>query len=590
MNPTGPSDTRLKREKISLPKWSIYTLVLFVLVLIVGFNARPLYHAFNDWRAESAAQKLNAQIDQGDREKAMNLGGELFRQFPDSSPVLRALARLLAEVSADYSTAASLVKRIISKEQATDEDRISLAEYLAKAGDLLGAQKAIAALPESVQNTRRVLEARSATASFMGDNELAKELLRSALQADPENPDCQLRLAILEDSESFVISQRSPALDRIWDLAERDDKTGLAAIGYLAASRSLSAVDVPQLLDFVSKHPQAKDEHIYSVLLAHHKLRPLDTERLVQSELERQKGRSVDDLTAFFRWLVAVGHHEDILRLMSLEQVMKDSKSMLVYIDALSAGGEWKTLIDLMNRQRLPISEATRSLVLGQSHGRLDSSQSDRAAQFLRDSIGAAGQKDVVLLTRAAETAESLGLTSVAQEAYRRVLKSQPEKRIVLLERLLALFRRDRDALGTVETLKELILARPGFQPYVDELNYTRLISGVEMELALADMKAERPQSVLLGRSVPLMHAMTSKRFGQSDDWKHHLSQIDDPQALTPGMRAVLAGYLADAGHSDKAYRLAETIIGTFENGRLVGDKRSLLLPEELKLLEMSLR
>jgi tetratricopeptide (TPR) repeat protein len=590
MDAPPPDDSTLKPAPVRLPWWSFVALAVFLVALTAVFYARPIYHAFMDWRAGSAAADVTQAMDAGDREKAMALGGEVFRQYPDSPPVLRVLARLLAEMAGDYSTSTSLLKRLITKGAATEDDKIMLAEYLAKAGDLVGAEAAIVALPAAVQSSRRVLEAKASIASFLGDTAKATDLLRQALKAEPDNPECQLKLAMLEDVDGFATQQITPAMQRIWKLAERKDKTGLSAIRYITTSASLTATDVPRLLELVTGHPLAKDDARYAVLTAHHRLRPLDTDKMVEQELQRQQGRGITDLSDFLRWLVVTGHTKKIQTILPMEQILKDSRSMLVYIDALSAGGEWNTLIELMHSQRLPISAATRNLVLGQSHGRLDSSQSDTAAQFLREAIASAGQKEVTILGRAGEAAESLGLTEVAREAYRRILTTQPERRIELLERLLALYRRERDELGTIETLKELILARPGFQPYADDLNYTRLITGLELELAETDLRESQKNPVFHGVSLPLMRAMAARRFTHDESWKKHLDAIKSPESLTPGMRAVLAGYLADSGESDRAFRLAETILGTLYKGRLVGDKRALLLPEELKLLEAAIR
>jgi hypothetical protein len=266
---------------------------------------------------------------------------------------------------------------------------------------------------------------------------------------------------------------------------------------------------------------------------------------------------------------------------------------MLVYIDALSAAGEWQAIIDLLKGNRLPISTTTRNLVLGQSHGQAQGrSQMDVAAQFLREALDQAGPKEQEILLRTASSAEAMGLTSIAKEAYRKLLATRPDGQVALLEKLLQVCQQDRDVDGMVAALKDLHQAKPGFQPYADQLNYLRLISGTEMELAANGIYSTDPAKMIPTQSLPpyFLRALAAKRLVRRADWEAATEKVTSPERLSPGARAMLSGFYADLGQREKAFRLGETLIGNVNNGVVTGDKRGLLLEPELRALERGIR
>ena len=559
---------------------------------VVGLNAKRVYNKWTEWRSKAAAADIQKLIDAGQVNDAFKLAGEAYRKYPNSPAVLRLAAQMLSETSRDYPTAAALIKRVLASGKGTLEDQVLLAEMQAKSGDLVSAKTTLSLLPDQLQNTRQALEARSMLAGLAGDKEAEDDLLRRALQADPDNRDCQLKLAIMDEMRSFETGPRGAIVERIWKIARGDDEAALKAIVHLAGSTSTTATQITTLLDLVTAHPAATDKERYIVLQAHHRLRPLDTERLITSEMNRQRGKSAQDMSDFFRWLVGIGQHAKIRELLPLDVAMRDTKSMLIYIDALSAGGEWGQLVDLMQKPKLPITTSTRNLVLGQSYGYLDNRNPRAASQFLREAITGAGPTDREILLRASTAAEALGLTSLAREACQKLLTSRPDGRTPILEKILELSQRERDTQAMLDTLKELIQVRPGYQAYVDQLNYIRLITGTEMELAASAVEKTDPLTAVTTQGLPpaFLSAVAARQFGKEQEWKNAAQSIKSPERLGPGMRAVLAGYYSQIGDRQSALRLGETLVGNSLNGQSFGDKRSLLLDEELKLLESGMR
>ena len=572
-----------KKSLLAGTRWTWIAISLFILATVLGLNARKIYHGWLDYRSDGAVAKATRLKEGGDYGAAIEAAAGALHKTPNHPGLIRFTAGLLSKEAKDHATAAVLLRRLLATPDATAEDRLSLLECLVRMGDLAGAKEHLAELPADLKEQRRGLEALSAIAALQGDMTGAETLLRRALMKEPDNPECQLRLAILDENQAFE-SVRPAITDRIWKVARGKDETALAAILHLAGSLYTAPRQADELLELVKAHPKAGDSERYTVLSACHRLNPLDTALHVEEEMKRQKGKSPQTLGDFFQWLGSVGHHQKILELMPKDAALRDSRSMLIYIDALAAAGQWQPLIDLMQQSKLPISLATRNLVLGQSYARQERNGLQQAARFLQESLAAAGPGDQAILMRVAASADSIGLTGVAREAYTKLLGLRPERRAQVLEKLLDLCRRERDTKGMLDTLKELQLARPGFEPDVERLMYVRLLSGMEMELALhwmqnrSDTAADTEDTVL--------SALAAHRIGNVEHWRNATSAIRHPERLEPGMRGVVAGFLAMNGDKTAAFRLVETLSGSLADGQVVGDKRGLLLPEELRLME----
>ena len=104
------------------------------------------------------------------------------------------------------------------------------------------------------------------------------------------------------------------------------------------------------------------------------------------------------------------------------------------------------------------------------------------------------------------------------------------------------------------------------------------------MELAISHLETASPSL------QPLLAALAAHRMGDEKAWKDAMSKINEPEKLPPGMRAVLAGFFAMQGEMIQSRRLLETLSGSMLDGRLIGDKRGLLLPEELRLMQSTPR
>ena len=567
--------------------WLILVLALTLLSMFVGFNARKVHQVWAEWRCARVSTQVSILLEQDDAEGAFTLAGEAIRKYPDNADMLRVVARLVSEISNDWTTAMALLNRLRQLGRASETDLLDLAYAQAQVGDLVSTQATLKFLPKAAWDSRKAMEARAVLARHSGDTAAADALLRAAYNADPNDRMAQLMLAKMDQDEAMQ-SGRTSVLRRIWDIAREQDKAAKEALFYLAKSELISSNDVLVLMDLMEAHPFTDDLLRYTVLHAHHRVRPLDTSTLVKQELRRNQGRPASELGEFFIWLGRVGHHRQVLELLPPSTAKGDAKSLLILVDALAAAKEWQPLLELMNQPDLPVSDATRSLVLAQCHGFSPKKDLSAASQLLQNLILKATRNEKDTLQRAVVTAETLGFTSVAREAVERLLELKAPNRLPLLETLLELARRDHDVGGMMDALLELTRMRPGHSRYSDQLLYLRLLSGEGMEVAaeaLQQTESNVPQSGEMPRAI--LRAIAAKRFGETERWKSAMAEVKAPGRLSAGLRALLAGYYAEIGEHTESFRLVESLVG---DGQSRGDKTNLLLPAERRELEKAMR
>jgi len=223
------------------------------------------------------------------------------------------------------------------------------------------------------------------------------------------------------------------------------------------------------------------------MLRAYLRLHVLDRDRVISAEEARNAGKPAEEKFDFLRWLGLEGEHDRILRLLPRESISRDADLFLLYVDALSAAGEWNTLLRLVQTGKPPISAPTAQVIQAQCYAQLQPGLL-RTRRHLRRALDLCGRGETAIVLRAAALAEQQHLNDLAVEGYRTVAAARPALRLGLLEKVLGLLRLEQDLPGMMATLQELRTLRPGSQSYADQLNYLRLVSGIEMEAACEEV------------------------------------------------------------------------------------------------------
>lgn len=542
---------------------TIAAAVIIAAALVLVFNGRHLMHHYARWHAEQAAAEAVKLMENQRFEAAAQLIQGALRRSRDEPALLRATADLFLRAYDDPQSALAFQRKVASNPLATAADQRKLAEILLLTGDTSGAKRLYQALPVSERESRRGMELSAGILRAQGQTDEASQLLRQAWQRPPQDIESRLRLAMLDEAQAFESAQAQVG-STLWEVARLDDPAALIAIEHLCQNSQLTAQQASELKALVEQHPRTNERLRYAMLRAYLRLHVLDRDRVISAEEARNAGKPAEEKFDFLRWLGLEGEHDRILRLLPRESISRDADLFLLYVDALSAAGEWNTLLRLVQTGKPPISAPTAQVIQAQCYARLQPGLLE-TRRHLRRALDLCGRGETAIVLRAAALAEQQHLNDLAVEGYRTVAAARPALRLGLLEKVLGLLRLEQDLPGMMATLQELRALRPGSQSYADQLNYLRLVSGIEMEAACEEVLGF--QKAADGNPAPsttlppeLLQALAAWRFGQDEAMLQALAKLAQPARLAPGPRAVLACLYAISGREVEGFRLAEKI------------------------------
>jgi len=542
---------------------TIAAAVIIAAALMLVFNGRHLMDHYARWRAGQAAAEAVKLMENQRFEAAAQLLQGVLRHSPDEPALLRATAELFLRAYDDPQSALAFQRKVVSTPLATPADQRKLGEILLLTGDTSGAKRLYQALPDAERESRRGMELSAGILRAQGQTDEALQLLRQAWQRPPQDIEARLRLAMLDEAQAFESAQ-AQAGSTLWEVARLDDPAALIAIEHLCQSSQLTAQQAAELKSLVEEHPRTNDRLRYAMLRAYLRLNVLDRDRVIAAEEARNAGKPAEEKFDFLRWLGLEGEHDRLLRLLPRESISLDADLFLLYVDALSAAGEWDTLLKLVQTGKPPISAPTTQVIQAQCYARLQPDLLE-TRRHLRSALDLCGRGETAIVLRAAALAEQQHLNDLAVEGYRTVAAARPTLRRGLLEKVLGLLRLEQDLPGMIATLQELRALRPGSQSYADELNYLRLVSGMEMETACEEVlgfqktAADKPAP---SATLPpeLLQALAAWRFGQNEAMLQALGKLAQPERMAPGQRAVLAALYTISGREVEGFRLAEKI------------------------------
>lgn len=320
-------------------------------------------------------------------------------------------------------------------------------------------------------------------------------------------------------------------------------------------------------------------------------------------EAKLAQGRSVDDNQEYFRWMVARGGSATVLAQLSEAPAQRSTAATLFedggsrhlapkaevlrspalftsYANCLVNEEKWTDLERLLRREGLPFTPAKIELMkamCSQGMGAASAMVDDHLNAGL---LYAAKTRSADDLAMVQAVAEKLDRQAIAVKACE-VQAEDPAMRLDILKKEYSLQEDLRDADGMLKTALALTELRPGLRPYEERVHYLRLLTGQNLEDETRFMKeavsVSGPQKTLDGAQW-VTAALASYLMGDQEGTRLRL-HMADLTGLPTGIRAVAAGLWAETGDPEKAFAIAERIMGP-----------STLLSEEQWFLKQALK
>ena len=489
--------------------------------------------------------------------------------------------RLLADyLEGTRSDPALLTATLAKLEQASGlrpDDFIWLCRAFLATGNLSMARLTLDRLPDPARSSSEAFEMQIVLLRAEGRLPEAARMETLLFERFPDHPEVAVRKAANElDGTFFEI--RQAALGRLWEIAQRQDNTGMSAMRVLCQQAEPTLEEARRLLQMADKHPFTTLADHLGIVSKVLRLAPLQRETLLQAEIERHKNGSAEVLKQTAAWLIEEKAFEKIQELVP-EKVLMGSAELFPFVaQALAEQQQWQKLADLLNKDNQPpVSRARAATWRAVACWNLRPEAVRETRSHLEDAIrNSALEKNSLALLEAARTAEQCSMVDLAFKAYQTMAEPGCRQEVELLEKCWQLATMLKDSAGLKRLAVRLARLRPANVLFAHRRDYLCLLQGEEIETVLLETVAFAGDSEQ-DSTTCLLKALKAYRMQDLQLATTAIRKVANTAELTSGQRAVYAGLLAASGEAARAYHIAEKI------------PSELLLQEETVFLKMAL-
>ena len=552
-----PAKSRRYRSKTRTILISLAALML--VGLIVGaFTARPAWRWVKAQRAERLCESAMALMEQG-QQGSMEASEKLRRAWdlaPDNPVVKRTWARVMMEGSSQLTTARMLFEQLNDSGHATAEDQIGRATVYLRMGDTDQANQIFNALPQEVRGSRAALELEARLKLADGDAASATEAYMQALRTS-DDPLSLVNLAMMETGNPFS-EVKERAREDLFRIAVREDETGLAALERIAAMTNISREELHRVVDLLERHPLAQERHRFLRLSLQLRLDPAARTQILEDQLTAHADLPLSQSHDFLTWLLREGEADLLLRLLPLESARTDARLTGLFLQALVNEKRWRRLDAVLHDSgHLPIRESMRSLLQALCLDELGGSQADIAERVRNAFRLAWDERDYGTVYRTASFCEQARHHDLATEGFE-LLANRPELREAALDGLFRVATNRGDVGAMIDITHRILANTPYKENYREIRSYLQLLTGYQMELAMADI-VQMVETNERSNLRQFLLAFAHHRFGNTTEARSILVRTDVAR-LQPGHRAVAAWILSVAGEESEAFHLARRV------------------------------
>jgi hypothetical protein len=532
---------------------AIWWAAIFILLALVLFGAKPLYHFLKAKRAKQFAAAGDALVQAGKWNDAVKEYRAALQLDPLGYPGLEGAARLASR--ADRPEAIDLWEQVIKLPQCTTQDRQEYAGVLIKSDRLSLAEKVIDGLLKSDPDTK-TLELASRYSRKIGDNTKAVEFARLAVKRVPEDDAARFQLADLL-AQSSDTGEQAEAHKVLWELAGKEGAYKKPAIEALARAPELSSEERERVLRALG---QLSPKDLTDDLLAadmRMQIQPDDTARIYDETIDHWRDSKVEQLVELARWLNAHQQAERVLTLFPVERALQNNALLLTRLDALAILQRWTDIDDTLSRPELTLDpsviESFRARTAQERGATLD------AEVHWNHAISLAGT-DPFKLRFVANFAEQSHANSVALKAYEQLARF-PEQARIAYRGAARVSQKTGNAAIERAAAEKIAASAPEDPNAADQLAYLNLLleKDIEKNLGTAKKLAEKYPNRLSYRVTAALGYLREHDPGSA------LAQFKGPAPIDwkraqPAWRAVYAGTLLANERNDEALEIIRTI------------------------------
>ncbi|MEY4484474.1 MAG: hypothetical protein RL693_1926 [Verrucomicrobiota bacterium] len=537
--------------------WLYLSLILGLLLLLI-LASYPGYLWWKKHRLHGLIDQAQVHINNEQWEQAYKILSQAYAQSQTNPELIQKIARLTQRTNPDPSQALFFWKQLVAYGSPTTEDLADMGRSFLADGQPEEALKILHAFSTEQRTTRSSIDLEAELLYYQGKTIEADSLRRKFLQRNPHDPGNELSLAILDLSNPYPEVQKS-AFETLWKIARARNRQSAEALQAIAKSPLLTPGNSPELVKLASENDRIPAGRYYDILHQHLLLNPKKRDEIFTTETIKHRGKSIQESTIFYRWLLQEREYDRVLELVPKEKATLNEVLFPVFVEALAGKSRWAELnVIFRSAPTIPLSPMDQSVLQARiAHGQRDKDEivSGHLKEAGRRAIIA---KNLEAILRIVTIADELGFDDVAIETLSKAA-AIPQFQVEMLERLLGIYASHGDAESMLATTQSILEAKPAMRSHLEVSLYLKLLLGKEIESITQNASSLATQGRVSPEASLFLSALSAYRFKNIERMKEQLAKVE-PNGLPPGQRAVYSGMLATCGEQAQAYMLAEKI------------------------------
>jgi tetratricopeptide (TPR) repeat protein len=558
----------------SLARWvagGIAASVCITLTTLAIVYAKPIQDSWQKWRSDKMVEDARRLAQDGQVVNAVMKAQQAYQMSPDNPNALRLNGEFFSAMK--RNEAVYFLEKLEAAGGATASDRQVKIRALMNIGRQKEASAELERLLKSTPPSESLMKLSEDVWGVRQRNSRMLPLIKGYVDKNPDDEANLMRMAVVQINSSLP-GEVAEGIRILWDLADKDDKTGLQAIDYLNQLQSLPPDENARLIERLQEHPDATGWHYVAALKREIQSNPSRRTNIVSEAVESAKGKSREDLVPIVRWLVEEKQFLQVLSLVTLEEAKAyqpilenylTALTMLGRVDQIEAIVEDPKIENIINRTLLAFYRAHLAYVTNQP-------EQDFRTKLITAKNAAAAEGRGQMLLSIGKYAEQRGQNDIAAEAYNDAALNRATERPGY-EGLLRCRLANGNTPGLFDAAREAVRRWPDDESYMENYLYSCMLIGHDMELALYNARkllsrqpSNHPAKLLVALGYWRLH-----NYRQASGYLQNM----DLNELSEGQRAVYAGIAASAGFKKEAGEIARSIAA-----------KATMLPEERVMFE----
>ena len=339
---------------------------LFVLLAMAGAGWGGLwgYRKFKGSRSAYLTQMAMGYLEEGNAGEAQMALDTALRLSPMNATALRTMAQLQSAAS-QRSEALATWGKLAGTGQMRFDDLTAYAQLAASAGEW-------------------ALAERLADAVARGGNTTLRHLLRAELankKNDPEAMEVELRMAVESDKTGNAKAMLAQFLLRrpitsesvielrgmLKELGGRQDRVGAEALAGAITRGVVPVEEMSQWIAALRAHPAVNPGFLLIADTAELQLTPDRKETILNSVVERMRGKPLQERFAGLQWLTRFGEPAMGAGLISQGEALEQRQVLMAWMDALSMSGNWDAVLGVLSQGEVPLAPHVLKLYRGRT-------------------------------------------------------------------------------------------------------------------------------------------------------------------------------------------------------------------------------